>query len=106
MICVKNEFEIRNCVPDLSKNYLSIQVKEEHSVSGSDEEVDDPPEVDSDEDLSDGGKHTHEEVSRTKAFAELFGIKVFSFLQSFLEFTACLVAGHKVSIGMNLYANL
>jgi hypothetical protein len=32
-------------------------------VNGSDEEVDDPPEVDSDEDLSDDDdKHDHEEV--------------------------------------------
>ncbi|KAL2932123.1 P-loop NTPase domain-containing protein LPA1-like protein 1 [Bienertia sinuspersici] len=37
-------------------------VKEELSVSGSDEEVDDHPEIDSDEDLSDGDKHTREEV--------------------------------------------
>lgn len=38
------------------------ELKEELSVSGSDEEVDDPPEVDSDEDLSDGDQHTHEEM--------------------------------------------
>lgn len=32
-------------------------------MHGSDEEADDPPEVDSDEDLSDDGdKHVHEEV--------------------------------------------
>lgn len=37
--------------------------KEENSVYGSDEEVDDPPEVDSDEDNSDdGGKEIHEEM--------------------------------------------
>ncbi|XP_022752884.1 P-loop NTPase domain-containing protein LPA1 homolog 1-like isoform X1 [Durio zibethinus] len=37
--------------------------KEENSVYGSDEEVDDPPEVDSDEDFSDDGdKQVHEEV--------------------------------------------
>lgn len=41
---------------------MLIQVKEELSVSGSDEEVDDPFEADSDEDLSDYDKHTHEEV--------------------------------------------
>lgn len=40
----------------------SKELKEEHSVFGSDEEVDDPPEVDSDEDLSDdGNKLIHEE---------------------------------------------
>ncbi|KAG6735826.1 hypothetical protein POTOM_061508 [Populus tomentosa] len=39
------------------------ELKEEHSVNGSDEEVDDPPEVDSDEDLSDDDdKHDHEEI--------------------------------------------
>ncbi|XP_021766459.1 P-loop NTPase domain-containing protein LPA1 homolog 2-like [Chenopodium quinoa] len=38
------------------------ELKEELSVSGSDEEVDDPPEMDSDEDLSDGEKHTQEEM--------------------------------------------
>ncbi|XP_022732006.1 P-loop NTPase domain-containing protein LPA1 homolog 1-like isoform X2 [Durio zibethinus] len=39
------------------------ELKEENSVHGSDEEVDDPPEVDSDEDLSDDGdKQVHEEV--------------------------------------------
>ncbi|CAO2812994.1 unnamed protein product [Amaranthus hypochondriacus] len=38
------------------------ELKEESSVSGSDEEVDDPPEMDSDEDLSDGGDHTPEEI--------------------------------------------
>lgn len=32
---------------------LSFQLKEEHSVHGSDEDVDDPLEADSDEDLSD-----------------------------------------------------
>ncbi|XP_030448036.1 P-loop NTPase domain-containing protein LPA1 homolog 1-like isoform X1 [Syzygium oleosum] len=38
------------------------ELKEEHSVHGSDEEADDPP-VDSDEDLSDdANKHDHEEV--------------------------------------------
>ncbi|XVE79799.1 hypothetical protein DITRI_Ditri14bG0084900 [Diplodiscus trichospermus] len=37
--------------------------KEENSVYGSDEEVDDPPEVDSDDDFSDGDdKQVHEEV--------------------------------------------
>lgn len=34
-------------------HFLSLQLKEEQSVHGSDEEVDDPPEADSDEDLSD-----------------------------------------------------
>ncbi|CAK9158524.1 unnamed protein product [Ilex paraguariensis] len=39
------------------------ELKEEHSVHGSDEEVDDPTEVDSDEDLSDDGqKQLHEEM--------------------------------------------
>ncbi|KAL6979370.1 hypothetical protein U1Q18_021035 [Sarracenia purpurea var. burkii] len=39
------------------------ELKEEHSVHGSDEEVDDPPEVDSDEDVSDDGrKQLHEEM--------------------------------------------
>ncbi|GAV62630.1 AAA_17 domain-containing protein [Cephalotus follicularis] len=39
------------------------ELKEEHSVHGSDEEVDDPPEVDSDEDISyDGDKNVHEEI--------------------------------------------
>ncbi|XP_057473014.1 P-loop NTPase domain-containing protein LPA1 homolog 2 isoform X1 [Actinidia eriantha] len=39
------------------------ELKEEQSVHGSDEEVDDPPEVDSDEDLSDDGrKQLHEEM--------------------------------------------
>lgn len=33
--------------------FLSLQLKEEQSVHGSDEEVDDPLEADSDEDLSD-----------------------------------------------------
>ena len=43
--------------------FLFSQLKEEQSVFGSDEEVDDPPEVDSDEDLSDdGNKQIHEEV--------------------------------------------
>jgi len=36
------------------------QLKEELSVSVSDEEGDDPPEADSDDDISD--QHTHEEV--------------------------------------------
>ncbi|XP_022755613.1 LOW QUALITY PROTEIN: P-loop NTPase domain-containing protein LPA1 homolog 2-like [Durio zibethinus] len=41
----------------------SKELKEENSVYGSDEEVDDPPEVDSDEDFSDDGdKHIQEEV--------------------------------------------
>ncbi|KAE8656863.1 P-loop NTPase domain-containing protein LPA1-like protein 1 [Hibiscus syriacus] len=41
----------------------SKELKEENSVYGSDEEVDDPPEVDSDEDFSDeGDKQVHEEV--------------------------------------------
>ncbi|CAK9171416.1 unnamed protein product [Ilex paraguariensis] len=39
------------------------ELKEEHSVHGSDEEVDNPSEVDSDEDVSDDGKKLiHEEV--------------------------------------------
>ncbi|KAG8644634.1 hypothetical protein MANES_11G149400v8 [Manihot esculenta] len=39
------------------------ELKEEQSVHGSDEEVDDPPEVDSDEDYSDDGdEHVHEEI--------------------------------------------
>ncbi|GMH10930.1 hypothetical protein Nepgr_012771 [Nepenthes gracilis] len=39
------------------------ELKEKQSVSGSDEEVDDPPGIDSDEDLSDvGNNHTHEEM--------------------------------------------
>ncbi|KAL4296441.1 hypothetical protein GQ457_12G029830 [Hibiscus cannabinus] len=39
------------------------ELKEENSVYGSDEEVDDPPELDSDEDISDDGdKEVHEEV--------------------------------------------
>lgn len=37
------------------------QLKEEHSVHGSDEENDDPPEVDSDEDLSDDGHNQNQE---------------------------------------------
>jgi hypothetical protein len=43
---------------------LILQLKEELSVHGSDEEADDPPEVDSDEDPSDDDaeKHNHEEV--------------------------------------------
>lgn len=39
-----------------------LQLKEELSVHGSDEEVDEPLEVDSDEDLSDGQKQFQEEV--------------------------------------------
>lgn len=40
-----------------------LQLKEENSVHGSDEEVDDPPEACSDEDFSDDGdKQVHEEV--------------------------------------------
>ena len=43
--------------------FLFIQLKEELSVHGSDEEVDDPPEVGSDDDLSDDGdKEVDEEV--------------------------------------------
>ncbi|PSR86573.1 P-loop NTPase domain-containing protein [Actinidia chinensis var. chinensis] len=39
------------------------ELKEEHSVQGSDEEVDEPPEMDSDEDLSDDSrKQIHEEM--------------------------------------------
>lgn len=38
------------------------ELKEDLSVSGSDEEVDEPPEMDSDEERSDVDKHTHEEV--------------------------------------------
>ncbi|XP_047970886.1 P-loop NTPase domain-containing protein LPA1 homolog 1-like [Salvia hispanica] len=38
------------------------ELMEELSVHGSDEEVDEPPEVDSDEDLSDGEKQLHEEL--------------------------------------------
>ncbi|XP_031123249.1 P-loop NTPase domain-containing protein LPA1 homolog 2-like [Ipomoea triloba] len=42
---------------------LSKELKEEQSVNGSDEEIDEPPEIDSDEDLSDdGSKHFHEEL--------------------------------------------
>lgn len=41
---------------------------EELSVHGSDEEVDEPPEVDSDEDLSDGEKQLHEEVKMCYLF--------------------------------------
>ncbi|KAK8485865.1 hypothetical protein V6N13_138539 [Hibiscus sabdariffa] len=41
----------------------SKELKEESSVYGSDEEVDDPPEMDSDEDFNDeGDKEVHEEV--------------------------------------------
>ncbi|KAL3623985.1 hypothetical protein CASFOL_032801 [Castilleja foliolosa] len=40
----------------------SKEHKEEQSVHGSDEEVDEPPEVDSDEDLSDGQKQLQEEL--------------------------------------------
>ena len=41
----------------------NFQLKEENSVHGSDEEVDDPPEMDSDDDLSDDGrKQIQEEV--------------------------------------------
>lgn len=39
-----------------------MQLKEELSVHGSDEEVDEPLEVDSDEDLSDGQNQLQEEV--------------------------------------------
>ncbi|XP_058076253.1 P-loop NTPase domain-containing protein LPA1 homolog 2-like [Magnolia sinica] len=38
------------------------ELKEELSVSGSDEEAEDPPVVDSDEDLSGGDKEVHEEI--------------------------------------------
>ncbi|KAE8692921.1 P-loop NTPase domain-containing protein LPA1-like protein 1 [Hibiscus syriacus] len=38
------------------------ELKEENSVYNSDKEVDDPPEVDSDEDISDGDQEVHEEV--------------------------------------------
>ncbi|KAG8371298.1 hypothetical protein BUALT_Bualt13G0073200 [Buddleja alternifolia] len=38
------------------------ELMEEQSVHGSDEEIDDPPEVDSDEDLSDGQKELQEEL--------------------------------------------
>ncbi|WCJ40969.1 hypothetical protein M5689_021861 [Euphorbia peplus] len=39
------------------------ELKEDHSVDGSDEEVDDPPELDSDDDFSDNGdEHAHEEI--------------------------------------------
>ncbi|KAL2507061.1 P-loop NTPase domain-containing protein LPA1-like protein 2 [Forsythia ovata] len=38
------------------------ELKEELSVHGSDEEVDEPPEIDSDEDLSDGQKKIEEEL--------------------------------------------
>lgn len=42
----------------------ALQLKEEQSVNGSDEEVDETREVDSDEDLSDDDakEHMHEEV--------------------------------------------
>ncbi|KAL2471024.1 P-loop NTPase domain-containing protein LPA11 [Abeliophyllum distichum] len=38
------------------------ELKEENSVHGSDEDVDEPPEIDSDEDLSDGRKQIQEEL--------------------------------------------
>ncbi|CAA2953637.1 P-loop NTPase domain-containing LPA1 homolog 2-like [Olea europaea subsp. europaea] len=38
------------------------ELKEENSVHGSDEDVDEPPEIDSDEDLSDGRKQNQEEL--------------------------------------------
>lgn len=43
---------------------FSTQLKEEQSVDGSEEEADDPPDADSDADLSDddGKKHIDEEV--------------------------------------------
>ncbi|XP_039053999.1 P-loop NTPase domain-containing protein LPA1 homolog 2-like isoform X1 [Hibiscus syriacus] len=51
------------CSSPRMSNCPSKELKEESSVYGSDEEVDDPPEVDSDEDFSDeGDKQLHEEV--------------------------------------------
>lgn len=50
---------------------LPLQRKEEHSVHGSDEEVDDPPEMDSDEDYSDDDQRVHEEVG-FRIFIEYF----------------------------------
>ncbi|KAL3530534.1 hypothetical protein ACH5RR_009856 [Cinchona calisaya] len=41
---------------------LAKELKEEESVHGSDEEVDEPPEADSDEETSDGEKEIHEEM--------------------------------------------
>lgn len=43
-----------------------FQLKEESFVHGSDDEADVSPEVDSDEDLSDGDKNLHEEVRRLR----------------------------------------
>ena len=41
---------------------MFLQLKDDISVSGSDEEVDDLPEMDSDEELSGGDNYTPEEV--------------------------------------------
>lgn len=50
------------CYLMISVGHLFFQLKEEESVYGSDEEVDESPEAGSDEDLSDGEKEIHEEV--------------------------------------------
>ena len=53
------------CLSAILIIFSYFQLKEEHSVQGSDEEVDEPPEVDSDEDLSDDNrKQIHEEVRK------------------------------------------
>ena len=67
----KNYLSINMNLTVLGKNGIDdialFQLKEESSVHGSDEEADVSPEVDSDEDLSDGGKNIHEEVSRMRS---------------------------------------
>lgn len=55
---------------------LSFQLKEEHSVHGSDEDVDDPLEADSDEDLSD---NTVEQVLE-EVFGWIYILALFLFL--------------------------
>ena len=56
----------------------NFQLKEEQSVYGSDEEVDDHLELDSDEDLSDDAKeHMHEEVPKQSFISLSFVLLIF-----------------------------
>ncbi|KAH7846225.1 hypothetical protein Vadar_011421 [Vaccinium darrowii] len=51
-----NRFESELEGLDCSLESVAVQLKEKHSMHCSDEEIDDPPQVDSNEDLSDHGQ--------------------------------------------------
>jgi hypothetical protein len=69
-------------------------------VNGSDEEVEDPPEVDSDEDLSDDDdKHDHEEVCVSMFYYNSYILTLFIKKYYISKFP-----GEKILAFMNLYS--